>query len=100
MTASVSNNANFVPRPFHQTGRNHFGGIMFPNQWTPKYRPTLSPGVTAMSIGRCGEIASFDRSSRSERSFIAHSQNKVGGTEDIAEHRTSVFVVGAGNANT
>jgi hypothetical protein len=31
--------------------------------------------------------------------FIAHSQNKAGGTADIAEHRASPFVVGAGNAN-
>jgi hypothetical protein len=29
--------------------------------------------------------------------FIAHSQNKPGGTADIAEHRPSAFVVGAGN---
>jgi len=28
--------------------------------------------------------------------FIAHSQNKISGTADIAEHRTSRFVVGAG----
>ena len=32
--------------------------------------------------------------------FIARSKNKIGGTCDIAEHRTSRFVVGAGNANT
>jgi hypothetical protein len=32
--------------------------------------------------------------------FIAHSQNKPGGTAEIGEHRTSAFVVGAGNANT
>jgi hypothetical protein len=32
--------------------------------------------------------------------FIAHSQNKAGGTAGIAEHRASPFVVGAGNANT
>jgi hypothetical protein len=28
--------------------------------------------------------------------FTAHSQNKINGTADIAEHRTSRFVVGAG----
>jgi hypothetical protein len=32
--------------------------------------------------------------------FIGHSQNKPDGTADIAEHRASPFVVGAGNANT
>jgi hypothetical protein len=32
--------------------------------------------------------------------FIAGSKNKISGTSDIAEHRTSRFVVGAGNANT
>jgi hypothetical protein len=32
--------------------------------------------------------------------FIAHAQNKAGGTEDIVEHRRFAFVVGAGNANT
>jgi hypothetical protein len=32
--------------------------------------------------------------------FITHSQNKVGGTSDIAEHHPSPFVVGAGNENT
>jgi hypothetical protein len=32
--------------------------------------------------------------------FIAHSQNKPDGTEDIGEHRTPAAVVGAGNANT
>jgi hypothetical protein len=32
--------------------------------------------------------------------FIAHSQNKTRGTAEIAEHRASPFVVGAGNANT
>jgi Protein of unknown function (DUF1236) len=32
--------------------------------------------------------------------FIAHSQNKPGGTADIAEHHASPFVVGVGNANT
>jgi hypothetical protein len=36
----------------------------------------------------------------SAKPFIAHSQNKVGGTADIAEHRASPFVVGAGNADT
>jgi Protein of unknown function (DUF1236) len=35
-----------------------------------------------------------------DEAFIAHSQNKTGGTADIAEHRLSPFVVGAGNANT
>jgi hypothetical protein len=32
--------------------------------------------------------------------FTARSQNKLGGTADIAEHRASPVVVGAGNANT
>jgi hypothetical protein len=32
--------------------------------------------------------------------FIAHSQNKPGGTTDIGEHRASPVVVGAGNTNT
>jgi hypothetical protein len=32
--------------------------------------------------------------------FIAHSENKTDGTADIAEHRASPFVVGAGNTNT
>jgi hypothetical protein len=32
--------------------------------------------------------------------FIAHSPNKPGETDKIAEHRPSAFVVGAGNANT
>jgi hypothetical protein len=30
-------------------------------------------------------------------SFIAYSQNKIGGTTDVAEHRASAFVVGPGN---
>jgi hypothetical protein len=33
-------------------------------------------------------------------SFTGHSQNKIDGTAEIAEHRTSHVVVGAGNANT
>jgi hypothetical protein len=33
-------------------------------------------------------------------SFIAYSQNKIGGTADIAEHRRPSVVVGPGNANT
>jgi hypothetical protein len=32
--------------------------------------------------------------------FISHSQNKVGGTANVPEHRTIPFVVGAGNAET
>jgi hypothetical protein len=32
--------------------------------------------------------------------FIPASQNKPGGTGDIAEHHPSPFVVGAGNENT
>jgi hypothetical protein len=32
--------------------------------------------------------------------FIWHSQNKPDGTAIMWEHRTSAFVVGAGNANT
>jgi hypothetical protein len=32
--------------------------------------------------------------------FTAHSQNKIGGTVDIGEHRASPVVVGAGNTNT
>jgi hypothetical protein len=32
--------------------------------------------------------------------FIWHSQNKPDGTAIMREHRTSAFVVGAGNANT
>jgi hypothetical protein len=35
-----------------------------------------------------------------EKPFIAHSQNKSGGTGVIEEHRQSPFVVGAGNADT
>jgi len=31
--------------------------------------------------------------------FIPDSQNKVGGTCDIAEHQPAAFVVGAGNEN-
>jgi hypothetical protein len=31
--------------------------------------------------------------------FNRHSENKVGGTVDRAEHRRSPFVVGAGNAD-
>jgi len=31
--------------------------------------------------------------------FIARSKNKSGGTANCAEHDTSPFVVGAGNAN-
>jgi hypothetical protein len=31
--------------------------------------------------------------------FINRSKNKTGGTGDIAEHHSSPFVVGAGNAN-
>src|SRR5665213_3865865 len=31
--------------------------------------------------------------------FIAHSENKAGGTANIAEHRASPLVVGVGNAN-
>jgi hypothetical protein len=34
------------------------------------------------------------------RAFIAHSQNKVGGTGNAREHRAIRFVVGAGNADT
>jgi hypothetical protein len=32
--------------------------------------------------------------------FTGHSQNKLDGTAEILEHRTSHLVVGAGNANT
>jgi len=32
--------------------------------------------------------------------FIPASENKVGGTGNIAEHEPSRFVVGAGNENT
>jgi hypothetical protein len=32
-----------------------------------------------------------------EQAFITHSENKGRGTGDITEHRTSGFVVGAGN---
>jgi hypothetical protein len=32
--------------------------------------------------------------------FIAHSQNKINGTAEIAEHRAFRFVVGAGKQNT
>jgi hypothetical protein len=34
------------------------------------------------------------------KAFTGHSQNKIDGTAEIAEHRTSHVVVGAGNANT
>jgi hypothetical protein len=34
------------------------------------------------------------------RPFISHSQNKVGGTANVPEHRTIPFVVGVGNAET
>jgi hypothetical protein len=34
------------------------------------------------------------------KQFIAHSQNKSNGTSNYAEHRSSRFVVGAGNAKT
>jgi hypothetical protein len=32
--------------------------------------------------------------------FIAHSQNKSGGTANRKEHHRSAFVVGAGNTHT
>jgi hypothetical protein len=32
--------------------------------------------------------------------FIAHSQNKAGGTGDGQEHQANPFVIGAGNADT
>jgi hypothetical protein len=35
-----------------------------------------------------------------DRIFILYSQNKPDGTAIMREHRTSAFVVGAGNANT
>jgi hypothetical protein len=37
---------------------------------------------------------------RALRLFILRSKNKIDGTADIEEHRTSPFVVGAGNADT
>jgi hypothetical protein len=33
------------------------------------------------------------------RRFILHSQNKVGGTANVPEHRAIAFVVGVGNAD-
>jgi hypothetical protein len=34
------------------------------------------------------------------RRFIPHSQNKVGGTNNVPEHHAIPFVVGVGNADT
>jgi hypothetical protein len=45
-------------------------------------------------------LPAFYLSNFAANRFTAHSQNKSGGTGDIREHHRSVFVVGAGNANT
>jgi hypothetical protein len=45
--------------------------------------------------GRLSSRLLFEQFFEAKR-FTAHSQNKINGTADIAEHRTSRFVVGAG----
>jgi hypothetical protein len=49
-------------------------------------RPALTAGLFSL------------RHSGAQR-FIAHSQNKTGGTADGQEHQATPFVVGAGNAD-